>query len=214
MQHISDVLCTILIILINIYSGVWNYYSQNWNTDTVTSTKTNKQTYKLQIKGFLASLGVDAVVGHHPHVLQPHAIIGNTTVIYSCGNYLFDSHVCRDRETNALTPGGVVESPGCMRMQVGRRRMTALATRRSRHYRLHVTAKGLVRAEYMPILLDDDHIPAPWPEVPDSVSGPVPRGDEGDAAGAMAVAASAEQAGSSLWQQVCGPDDLHCLSCE
>ena len=110
---------------------------------------------------------------------------GNCKVVYSCGNYLFDSHVCRDKVSNELSPEGVLDSPGCLRMQPGRRKMTARATRRSRHYRLHVTKGGVVRAEYMPVLLDESYVPHP------------------DIKGS-----------SNEWQQVCGPDDAHCLSCE
>lgn len=50
----------------------------------------------LQIEqaNFLAKLGVDIIVGHHPHVIQPFDIINvngkNTYVIYSLGNFLSD----------------------------------------------------------------------------------------------------------------------------
>jgi poly-gamma-glutamate capsule biosynthesis protein CapA/YwtB (metallophosphatase superfamily) len=35
----------------------------------------------------LAALGVDLVVGHHPHVAQPVAVHDQTVVLYSLGNY-------------------------------------------------------------------------------------------------------------------------------
>lgn len=37
----------------------------------------------------LAEAGVDLVLGHHPHVLQPMEVIGGTPVYYSLGNFLF-----------------------------------------------------------------------------------------------------------------------------
>lgn len=40
------------------------------------------------IAKYLSSLGVDIVIGHHPHVIQPIDYIGNTLVIYSLGNFL------------------------------------------------------------------------------------------------------------------------------
>ena len=86
-------------------------------------------------------------------------------------------------------------------MQPGRRRMTSLATRRSRHYRLHVTAGGVVRAEYMPVLLNDAHIPAP------ARSGR-------EATAVHADHADGESGAGGAWQQLCGPNDLHCVSCE
>ena len=43
---------------------------------------------------FLAGLGVDVIIGHHPHVIQPVDMIENndhkTFVIYSLGNFLSD----------------------------------------------------------------------------------------------------------------------------
>lgn len=41
-----------------------------------------------EIAAYLASLGVDVVIGHHPHVIQPIEYIDNTLVIYSLGNFL------------------------------------------------------------------------------------------------------------------------------
>ncbi len=37
---------------------------------------------------YLASLGVDIIIGTHPHVIQPVTYIGDTLVIYSLGNFL------------------------------------------------------------------------------------------------------------------------------
>lgn len=39
----------------------------------------------------LADAGADLVIGTHPHVLQPLAKMGDTPVIYSLGNYWFNS---------------------------------------------------------------------------------------------------------------------------
>ena len=41
-----------------------------------------------EIAEFLASLGVDIVIGHHPHVVQPIEFIDKTMVIYSLGNFI------------------------------------------------------------------------------------------------------------------------------
>ena len=45
----------------------------------------------------LASSGVDAILGHHPHVLQPIELIDDTVVAYSLGNFLFSSSFWRGR---------------------------------------------------------------------------------------------------------------------
>ncbi len=50
---------------------------------------TFKQTLEQeQIANFLASLGVDIIIGHHPHVVEPITFINNTLVIYSLGNFI------------------------------------------------------------------------------------------------------------------------------
>ena len=38
----------------------------------------------------LSSLGVDIIIGAHPHVVEPVEFIGKTLVIYSLGNYISD----------------------------------------------------------------------------------------------------------------------------
>lgn len=41
-----------------------------------------------ELAKYLASLGVDLIIGTHPHVVQPIEWIGDTLVIYSLGNFL------------------------------------------------------------------------------------------------------------------------------
>lgn len=40
------------------------------------------------IATYLSSLGVDIIIGHHPHVVEPIEYINNTLVIYSLGNFI------------------------------------------------------------------------------------------------------------------------------
>lgn len=40
----------------------------------------------------LAVSGFDYIIGHHPHVIQPYAQIGQTSVFYSHGNFIFDQN--------------------------------------------------------------------------------------------------------------------------
>ena len=41
----------------------------------------------------LSRAGVDVIVGHHPHVLQPVEVIDDRTIVYySLGNFVFDQH--------------------------------------------------------------------------------------------------------------------------
>ncbi len=44
--------------------------------------------YQKEVANYLASLGVDIIIGAHPHVIQPITFIGDTLVIYSLGNFL------------------------------------------------------------------------------------------------------------------------------
>jgi len=41
-----------------------------------------------RIAQYLSSLGVDLIIGHHPHVVQPITYINDTLVIYSLGNFI------------------------------------------------------------------------------------------------------------------------------
>ena len=41
-----------------------------------------------EISKFLSDLGVDIIIGHHPHCIQPIRMIGKTLCIYSLGNFI------------------------------------------------------------------------------------------------------------------------------
>ena len=47
--------------------------------------------YQKDMAQYLSSLGVDIIIGTHPHVIQPITWIDNTLVIYSLGNF-FSAH--------------------------------------------------------------------------------------------------------------------------
>lgn len=46
---------------------------------------------QIEIGHRLIDLGVDGVIGHHPHVIQPVEIYRGRPIAYSLGNFLFDS---------------------------------------------------------------------------------------------------------------------------
>ncbi len=58
--------------------------SMHWGVE-YTHTPTQEQREMAQ---FLADLGVDLVIGHHPHVIQPVEWIDDTLVYYSLGNLI------------------------------------------------------------------------------------------------------------------------------
>ena len=58
--------------------------SMHWGVEN-TNTPTESQK---QIAEYLSSLGVNIIIGHHPHVVQPVQYVGDTLVIYSLGNFI------------------------------------------------------------------------------------------------------------------------------
>ena len=132
----------------------------------------------------LASLGVDVIIGHHPHVLQAHGRIGKSVVVFSAGNFVFDSHVCRD-SAGVVSMRGVGDSPGCSRMQARKRMAVAQATRTTRIYRLHVQGRRMAKFQYLPCTINvtAGDFPAYFP---------VPAGP---------------------WEDVCSERDAHCFAC-
>lgn len=58
--------------------------SMHWGVE-YTHTPNNSQK---EIASYLSSLGVDLIIGTHPHVIQPVDYIGDTLVIYSLGNFV------------------------------------------------------------------------------------------------------------------------------
>ncbi len=58
--------------------------SMHWGEE-YTNTPTNEQR---QIAEYLSNLGVDIIIGHHPHVVESIEYVNNTLVIYSLGNFI------------------------------------------------------------------------------------------------------------------------------
>jgi hypothetical protein len=50
----------------------------------------------------LISLGVDAIIGHHPHVVQDIEVIDGVPVFYSLGNYIFDQYFSSEVQEGLL----------------------------------------------------------------------------------------------------------------
>lgn len=69
---------------------------------------TEPNSYQKNIAKKLNELGVDLLLGEHPHVIQPYEVIKgaeiNTLVTYSQGNFL--SNQCYERLSNRLTEDG------------------------------------------------------------------------------------------------------------
>lgn len=52
-----------------------------------------------ELAEMMSEAGADIIVGHHPHVLLPVEQIGDTLVLYSLGNFVFDQGWSRTRES-------------------------------------------------------------------------------------------------------------------
>ncbi len=59
--------------------------AMHWGVEYQTSGVSQEQK---TIAKYLASLGVDIIIGAHPHVVQPAEYIDDTLVIYSLGNFI------------------------------------------------------------------------------------------------------------------------------
>ena len=55
--------------------------------------------YQINMAEFLSSLGVDIIIGTHPHVIMPITYINDTLVIYSLGNFLSAQDTNNDYNT-------------------------------------------------------------------------------------------------------------------
>lgn len=62
------------VIIVSMHWGVEDYNTPNES--------------QKQIAEYLSSLGVNMIIGAHPHVVQPVEYIGDTLVIYSLGNFI------------------------------------------------------------------------------------------------------------------------------
>ena len=66
----------------------------HWGVEMQTSPSPRQQIEARQ----LIAAGADAIVGHHPHVVQPAQVINGRTVWFSIGNFVFDQHFPESRK--------------------------------------------------------------------------------------------------------------------
>ncbi|MGN1312360.1 MAG: CapA family protein [Bacilli bacterium] len=70
----------------------------------------NPTEYEKDMASYLSSLGVDLIIGTHPHVIQPVTWIDNTLVIYSLGNFLSAQYQNQSTCTNYKCTTGLMTS--------------------------------------------------------------------------------------------------------
>ncbi len=71
--------------------------SMHWGNEYASTPHSTQ----VEIAKYLSELGVNVIIGHHPHVLEPITRINDTLVIYSLGNYI-SAQIGIDRLTGAL----------------------------------------------------------------------------------------------------------------
>ncbi|XP_031559487.1 uncharacterized protein LOC116295719 [Actinia tenebrosa] len=102
----------------------------------------------------LQSLGVQIIIGAHPHVLEGHTTNGTQLIAYSLGNALFapknknklfycnrepSEETVKEFETYMASPEGLADP-----------------TTHSRIMRVQIDKKGLVGASYLPLRINFD----------------------------------------------------------
>ena len=80
--------------------------AMHWGEE-YTATPVNSQK---QIANYLSSLGVNVVIGTHPHVIEPVEFIGDTLVIYSLGNFI-SAQIGIDRLVGDMVSYDIVKNP-------------------------------------------------------------------------------------------------------
>ncbi len=60
----------------------------HWGTEY----KSTHDTAQAALSNYLVTLGIDAIIGHHPHVVEDVQLIGDVPVFYSLGNFIFDQY--------------------------------------------------------------------------------------------------------------------------
>ncbi len=80
--------------------------AMHWGEE-YTATPVNNQK---EIAKYLADLGVNVVIGTHPHVIEPVEFIGDTLVIYSLGNFI-SAQIGIDRLVGDMVSYDIVKEP-------------------------------------------------------------------------------------------------------
>ncbi|MCI9434689.1 MAG: CapA family protein [Bacilli bacterium] len=79
--------------------------AMHWGEE-YTATPVNSQK---QIAQYLSDLGVNVIIGTHPHVIEPIEFIGDTLVIYSLGNFI-SAQIGIDRLVGAMVSYDIIKN--------------------------------------------------------------------------------------------------------
>ncbi|XP_022782715.1 uncharacterized protein LOC111323589 [Stylophora pistillata] len=114
--------------------------------------------YQLHINKHLMSLGVDIIIGAHPHVVQGHCVNHNKLIEDSLGNFLFHP-VPYKRGSNPSVYGGFGKKPNKFEIEAYEHYAYGNSNdlRISRILKVNVSRKGVVGATYLPLKVKLDH---------------------------------------------------------
>jgi len=76
----------------------------------------NPSSRQKQIAKYLSSLGVNVIIGTHPHVIQPIEFIDDTLVIYSLGNFI-SAQIGIDRLVGMMVSYDIVKDKDIIRIE-------------------------------------------------------------------------------------------------
>lgn len=79
------------------HDGAYLIAFMHWGDEYVTQNK-----YQRELAHKLIGLGVDAIIGAHPHVVQGIEVYNGKPIFYSLGNFIFDQYWRKDLENGLL----------------------------------------------------------------------------------------------------------------
>lgn len=85
----------------------------HWGEEYKRNSNVKQQTIAHQ----LVDWGVDAIIGHHPHVVQEIEVYKDKYIFYSLGNFIFDQYFSKDTQ-EGMSVGLVLHDDGSVKMHI------------------------------------------------------------------------------------------------
>lgn len=67
-------------------------------------------TTQMTLANYLVALGIDGIIGHHPHVVEDIQLVNNVPVFYSLGNFIFDQYFSEEVQKGLLVRLEITET--------------------------------------------------------------------------------------------------------
>lgn len=116
-----------------------------------------------QLAVYLSGLGVNLIIGSHPHVLQGHEWINETLVHYSLGNFVFHPHFTVMRKQKI---GQYTNRTGIKSRMIEQSIFSRGPAGFSELFRVEISPFGIKDAYYLPIKINTNrNNGCPYPEI-------------------------------------------------